>query len=213
MCFELAAQGADVDLDDVRIVGVVAPDLGEQLVLGENQSALADEVGKQSQLGRGQLERRTCARGEAGLLVDDDVAGFDRRAEAPRSPQHGAHAGEQLFERERLDQVVVGSEFEAVQPILDRVARGQEDDRQITGGAQRSRQLEAVAARKEHIEHGQIGGGGEDQVGIGIVGEAGDGDPFAPERALDRLADGLLVLDEHHPWRVRAHKGSIAARS
>jgi hypothetical protein len=27
------------------------------------------------------------------------------------------------------------------------------------------------------------------------------------------LADRLLVLDEHHPWRVRAHNRSIAGRS
>jgi hypothetical protein len=27
------------------------------------------------------------------------------------------------------------------------------------------------------------------------------------------VAYRLLVLDEHHPWRLRAHRSSIAARS
>jgi hypothetical protein len=84
--FELAAQGADVDLDDIWIVSVVAPDLGKQLVLGKHQAAPADEVGEQPQLGRGQIEPRACPRGQAGVLVDDDLAGFYRRAQTARSP-------------------------------------------------------------------------------------------------------------------------------
>ena len=66
---------------------------------------------------------------------------------------------------------------------------------------------------EQHVEYRQIRGGTEHQVGTRVVGKGGDRDPFASERALDRFADGRLVLDEHHPWRVRAHKGSIAARS
>ena len=34
---ELAPQSADMDLDDVRVIGVISPDLREQLVLGEHQ--------------------------------------------------------------------------------------------------------------------------------------------------------------------------------
>jgi hypothetical protein len=56
-------------------------------------------------------------------------------------------------------------------------------------------------------------GSGEDYVGGRVVGEADYGDPFVLERALDRLADRVLVLDENHPWRVRAHLRSIAAGS
>jgi hypothetical protein len=120
---------------------------------------------------------------------------------------------EQLFERERLDQVVVGAELEAAQPVLDRVAGGQKDDRHIPSRAQLSRQLEPVAAGQEHVEHGEVGGGGKDGVDAGIIGEPGDGDPLALERARNRLPDGLLVLDEHHSWRVRAHNRSIAVGS
>ena len=100
--------------------------------------------------------------------------------------------------------------LEAAQPILDRVARGQEHDWQFAGGTQLPRQLEPVAAGQHHVDHGQIGGRGENRIGVGVVGEAGDGDPFAPERPRDRLPDRLLVLDEHHSWRC-AHRGSIAA--
>jgi hypothetical protein len=91
---------------------------------------------------------------QAGLLVHDNIAGFDRRAEAAGSSEHGTHADEQLFECERLDQVVVGPELETLKPIVDRVAGRQEVDRQITSSTQSSRELEPIAIRDQHIEHG-----------------------------------------------------------
>ena len=182
-------------------------------MLGEHQAALADEISEQAQFGRGQLELPARPARQAGLLVDDDIAGFDRRAEAACPSQYGTDASEQLFEREGLDQVVVGAELEAVQPVLDRIARGQEDDRQITGGAQLPSQREPVATREQHIEHGKVGGGGEDQVWPRVVGEAGDADPFPSQRPLDRLSDWLLVLDQHHPWRVCAHGDEVSPPS
>jgi hypothetical protein len=86
------------------------------------------------------------------------------------------------------------------------VSRAVRKDRQITGGSELPRQVKPVAGRKQHVEHGEIRRGGQDQVRVRVVGEAGDGDPFPPERAFDRVAYRLLVLDEHHPWRVRAHE-------
>jgi hypothetical protein len=95
--------------------------------------------------------------------------------------------------------VVVGAEPEAAQPILDRVAGGEEQE--ITCASQLPRKLEPVAAWQHDVEHGQIGGGGENRIGIGIVGETGDRKP----RPRDRLPDRLLVLDQHATWRLRVH--------
>jgi hypothetical protein len=46
-----------------------------------------------------------------------------------------------------------------------------------------------VVARLDN--RGQIGGGGENQVGARVVGELSDSDPFAPQGAFDRQTDGL----------------------
>jgi hypothetical protein len=62
-------------------------------VFRKNEPTLADEVGEQAQLGRSQFERLAGARSQAGLLVDDDLAGFDRRTEAASTPEHCAHTG------------------------------------------------------------------------------------------------------------------------
>ena len=45
-----------MDLDEVRVIGVIAPDLGEELVLGQRLAAVADEEGEQPQLGGGQRD-------------------------------------------------------------------------------------------------------------------------------------------------------------
>jgi hypothetical protein len=159
------------------------------------------------------LEQRPCPCRLTCLLVDDDVAGLDRRAEPAGSPEDGADAGEELFERERLDEVVVGAEREAVQALLDGVHCGQEDDREVAARLQASRELEPVDAREHHVADGEIRRGGEDRARVDVVGEAGDDDPVAPERALERGPHLLLVLDDRDPWRPCAHGPSIAPGS
>jgi hypothetical protein len=72
---------------------------------------------------------------------------LDRGAETACSPQNGTDASEQLFEHEWFDEVVVGAELEAVQPILDRVAGCQENNRQLARAAQLARQLKPIPTR------------------------------------------------------------------
>jgi hypothetical protein len=59
---------------------------------------------------------------------------------------------------ERLGQVVVGAGVEAGNPLRDRVAGGQNQDRQVVASAaQLTAHLEAVEPGHHHVEHHGIG--------------------------------------------------------
>ena len=63
------------------------------------------------------------------IQVERQVAHDERVVRLARPPAEGAHARQQLLERERLGQVVVGARVESADPIGHRVARGQHQDR------------------------------------------------------------------------------------
>ena len=69
-----------------------------------------------------------------------------RFAAAGVAAQHGAHAGVQLVELERLDEVVVGAGVQAGDAVAERVARGEHDHRRrVLARAQRAQHVEAAA--------------------------------------------------------------------
>ena len=127
MGVELAAQVADVDVDDVRRALVVpCPHLGEQLGPGHDAAGVASA---------GTRGRRTPVRSarplpppryDAARRVDLQVAD---RAQArgrhgrPAAGGQRAQPRHQLAEVERLDQVVVGASVEAADAVTD-VRRG-----------------------------------------------------------------------------------------
>ena len=128
----------------------------------------------------------------------------DRAAAAQNRP----HASHQLLERERLHQVVVSAELETGDAIGHGVTGGEEDDRQLAVLPDRSREIEAVAAREEHVEDRQIGSGGEDVAGTRNIGVCRDGEPLAAQGGDDGLAYGLLVFDHHQSADRLAHRVS-----
>ena len=104
-------------------------------------------------------------------------SGLAVRAVVAGAAQQRANAGEQLFERERLRQVVVGAGVEPFHPVLDLGARGQHQHRQPAPLApQGAADLEAVHARHEHVQ--------DDRVRLGLLVEP-----------LERLAPVLGQLD------------------
>jgi hypothetical protein len=64
----------------------------------------------------------------------------------------GTNAGQQLLERERFDNVVVGPEFQPLDAIGDGIAGGEKDDRQRAAVAQPTGEGETTAARGHHVE-------------------------------------------------------------
>ena len=70
-----------------------------------------------------------------------------------------AQARQQLGERERLRQIVVGAHVEPGDAILDRVARRQHQHRRpATLLPQLCQRLEPVDARQHHVEHDRVVG-------------------------------------------------------
>src|ERR1700694_3878864 len=87
-----------------------------------------------------------------------------------------------LAEREGLDEVVVGSGFQAVDAVVDRVSCREHED----GGldallSQSSCHLEAVEAGQHHVEHDRVVlvGGGGGQAVLSVVGHVGGHPRFA----------------------------------
>ena len=206
---QLSPKRADVDLDEVVVVCVVAPHLGQQLILGQGLSAVAHEKREQSKLGRGQRELPTGADREPVFLIDEQAADLQHLRDRAAPAQDSAHARHQFLERKRLDQVIVGAEFESGDPIGHGVAGGEEDDRRAhaAGGAgSPTRSRCRSAARTSRIA--RSGATDEHVSGTGEIVEPGGGEPLGAKRGEDRIAYRLLVLDHNDSTDRLAHRVS-----
>ena len=142
---------------------------------------MTQEVFEQRELAAGQGQwRSTDAHLPGGRVESEIAAGQDVRSFRRPAASQGAEAGEQLGEGEGLDQVVVGADVEAPDPVVDRVASGQQQDRRpVTACAELTAQPESVTVGQHHVEH-------EDVVDR-LRGE--------PARILERsgLIDGIAI--------------------
>ena len=105
---------------------------------------------------------------------------------------------EQLLALERLDEVVVRADVEALDAGVERVARGQHQDRRVVLVlAQPAGDLDAVHAREAEVEDEQVG---EERVDLVERRDAVAGEAhlvaLQPQRALEHLGDLLVVLDD-----------------
>ena len=147
---ELAAEPLHVHVDDVRhgIVAIV-PDMLGDVRPADDISRTTREVLEQGILPRrqGDIMRADAHAAAAGVereRADHDPLGQEgQTAAADESPE----PREQLAEVERFDQVVVGAAIEALDPRIDGVPRGHDQDRHArTRRANRAAHGEAVLA-------------------------------------------------------------------
>ena len=108
----MRAQPADRHLDDVRErVGLLVPDPREQLLGGDDGAVGAEQQLEHGELLRGQLEQAAAAARDPLRRVEAEVALREqRRQRRLRAAGERADPRDQLGERERLRQVVVGAE-------------------------------------------------------------------------------------------------------
>src|SRR3954447_1826382 len=114
--FELPSQVRDEDLDRVGDrERVVAPHLVEQLLAGDDEPFVAHEVLEQLELALRELDLAVAARDLVRVGVQREIA-HAQRGHAARGapPEERAHAREQLLALERLDEVVVGADVQAL---------------------------------------------------------------------------------------------------
>src|SRR2546425_10313129 len=102
----------------------VAPDLAQQLLLGEDTSGLGGELGEQVVLLSRQGQRAAVDGRATGDQVDGDRAGLEPVAQRGRGPaQHGPDPREQLVVVERTRDVIVAAAVEGTNAV-DRVRFG-----------------------------------------------------------------------------------------
>ena len=145
------------------------------------------------------------------------VAGIEAQVADPEldrplgraAPHQRPQPGEQLGEGERLGQVVVGAAVEAGDPVGDRVARGQQQDRRPDPGlAQPPADLEPVDPGQHDVEHDRVVVGrlGHPERVLALDRDVG-GDSLAAHPAPDQAGHLHLVLDDQH-----AHGGPAKPR-
>jgi len=97
------------------------------------------------------------------------------------APHQRARTGDELAQRERLDEVVVGAALEAAHAVLDGVARGEHQHRQVRAlRAHAAQGLEAVDAGEADIQ---------DQEVVRVLAD-GHGHGFTAFGAIDHPALG-----------------------
>ena len=154
---------------------------------------------------------RDFSRHEIDLEIADAQA---QRLGDPAAPQQRADPRQHLLERERLDQIVVGAAVEAGHAILERVARRQHQHRRLVAAlAQRSENLQAVAARQHEIEQDDVerlGVQPEERAFAGVLDR--DVVAFAVQPFPQGVGDLLFVLDDEDPRRhvCRGHPDRTA---
>jgi hypothetical protein len=139
--------------------------------------------------------------------VQREVADDDRGAAAWwTAPEQRAQAREQLLALEGLDEVVVGPGVEALDARLERVARGEHEDRHVIGRPQPPRDLDAVELRQPEVEDDEVGVEGRRLVQRGLA-VAGDAHlvTLQAQGALEHLGDLLVVLDDEHARVATVH--------
>ena len=163
----------------------------------------AHEHLEQRELGAGQLDRPAAAHHLAGRHVQGEVGERQHLVGAGavarmRPAEQRAQPGEQLLQRERLGEVVVGAGVEPLHPVADRVAGGEHQDRQVVArGAQRAGGLDAVEARHHHVDHEGVRGlPGDAGQRLGTVAGQRDGVAVELQGAAQRLAHRPVVVDD-----------------
>ncbi len=150
-----------MDVHGARVAGKgVAPDALEQLVAGQHEAAVVEQLPEEVEfLGR-----------ELNLLVADlylSPPGVDHQVTMLQhgalgllpfrrgAPEDGLHARDQLARVERLRHVVVRADFEADDLVDVLVARRQHQDRDVGLLADAAADLDPVDVRQHQVEHDQ----------------------------------------------------------
>ena len=151
-----------------------------------------------------QLDELAVAADHPSLEVDLDVveredagAGLDARG----ATDDGPNAGRELIRVERLGDVVVGAEVEALGLVGGRALGRQQDDRHRPLLAELAHDLDAVEVRHHDVEQDDVRpnllGLGE---GILAAGRGDDAEALLTEGDRDELRDPRLVIRDEDQW-------------
>ena len=138
--------------------------------------------------------RTVCASGSSSRSANRSVSCHPRAAVAA---QQRAQPRQQLLERERLDEVVVGAGVQAADPVGHGVARGQQQHRRaVPRRAQAPADLEPVHPRHQQSSTSASGAPLGERIErlLPVRGQLGVV-ALHPQRAVDGVAHRRLVVD------------------
>src|SRR3970040_175356 len=126
----LAPEVVHVDLHRLgEGVGVLVPDVFEQLFLGDGPPLIPRQVVEQREFLRRQMDLAALAARPVGVRVQFQSARVeDRFPEAAFAPGDGPDPGRQLAEGEGLHEIVVGALGQPFDTLANRTPGGQHDD-------------------------------------------------------------------------------------
>ena len=120
------------------------------------------------------------------------------------APEHDPDPRDQLLDAERLGDVVVAADGQAVHLLLGGVAGGEKDHRDLDAVADQAlHEREAVVVGQPDVEDHQVGPEVHDGVARLLRGAGGlDREALVLERHRDEIGDGALVVDDEDSVRL-----------
>ena len=182
---------------------VVLPDVVEDLRLRQHAAGVEHQVAQQLELGGGQVDGLPGADAPRGESSSSSRSAYRSTLRVvvetrPGAAQDRADPGDDLLQAERLGDVVVAADGQALDLVGGVVARGEEQHGDVLALlAQPAGDGEPVHVGEHHVEHHEVGLdlAGEAQRGAAVGGrehlEAGE-----PQGGREQLADVRLVVDD-----------------
>src|SRR5882672_7637427 len=154
--FELLPQVADINRDHVVALRLILPDLLKQLLASQDLPRMPHEMLQELELGRSE-GHRPLAPPRAPASGFQEQVGESQIVMRTRPPEQCTDPGQELLVSERLDEIVVGSGVEALDPLVGSAKRCEEQDGTLCGhGAQPPANLYRVKTGKHDVEHHEV---------------------------------------------------------
>jgi hypothetical protein len=161
IAINLSPQPHDLHVDHV-IEGSHAlrllPDIALEHFARHDLALVAQQIFQHVDFARRERDFLAAAHRRAGACVELEVIAFQNAARGPHRPaQQRAAAGQQFGEREGFREIIVRTAVEADDAVIERVARGQHQDRRVHAALpDMPEDFDAVTIRQHPVEHDQI---------------------------------------------------------
>jgi hypothetical protein len=169
-------------------------------IAGHELAALLGEEDEHLEFLGCQRHPAAIAGGGLRAAVDQHVAHADGRGDIPLAPpQHGPHSGQELADRERLSEVVVGTEIEGLDAVVFLALRRHHDHGHRITLPQFFEQVRAVEPGQHQVEEDQV-----ESLAVGdleprhAVGGLEDMAVLLSQALRDGKPGGLVVLDDQN---------------
>ena len=210
---QLPAQEGDIDLHVVVLgLGLIAPDLQQQCLLGEHLLLVEHQQLHHVELLAAQAHAPLPAGKGEGVLVQPQVPAGERAVAGSQlrlAPDQGPDAGQQLPGLKGLGEIVVGAAVQALDLVGDLGPGRQHQHRGgVPGGPQPPQHREAVQLGQHHVQQNHVVNGAEGvvQPRFAVVT-----DVHGVAVHLQQVPKGgrqpHLVLDHQYPHAPCLHSG------